>query len=87
MSLSYAWDGPGDGESPKTYSPLKAVDKAVTGGIVWFNSAGNYNAGAWYGDYSDTDGDGYHEWTNTGTSDGSSIDDREKASIYLDGKG
>ena len=38
MSLSYSWDGPGDGESPKSYSPLKAVDKAVTGGIVWFNS-------------------------------------------------
>ena len=47
-SASWPHDGPGDGTSPSSISPLKTVDRAVAGGIVWVNSAGNYAEGAWF---------------------------------------
>ena len=40
-SAAYEYDGPGDGTSPFSDSPLRAVDRAVAGGSVWVNSAGN----------------------------------------------
>ena len=42
MSLSLdPVDGPGDGTSPSSDSPLKTIDAAVSGGITWVNSGGN----------------------------------------------
>ena len=46
------FDGPGDGTSPSGDSPLKTVDRAVAGGIIWANSAGNYAQRTWFGPYS-----------------------------------
>ena len=43
------FDGPGDGTSPDSLSPLKAVDRAVDSGIIWVNSAGNSNMNTWFG--------------------------------------
>ena len=56
-SASYIFDGPGDGTSPSTISPLNTVDQAVASDILWVNSAGNGADGTWFGDYSDPDGD------------------------------
>ena len=41
MSLAWGFDGPGDGTSYYSNAPLKSVDAAVTGGIIWVNGAGN----------------------------------------------
>ena len=60
-SVSHLFDGPGDGTSPLSISPLNTVDRAVDGGITWVNSAGNYNLGTWFGPYSNVDGD---EWVD-----------------------
>ena len=48
-SLVWTFDGPGDGTSPFSFSPLKAVDRAVDGGVVWVTSAGNDAQGTWFG--------------------------------------
>ena len=56
-SISREWDGPGDGTSPYTDSPLKAVDAAVTGGSVFVTSAGNEGQSTWYGSFTDADDD------------------------------
>ncbi len=48
-SLSWTSDGPGDGKSPFGNSPLNTVDRAVAGGVVWVNSAGNYARSTWFG--------------------------------------
>ena len=48
FSRGTLWDGPGDGTSPSPESPLKSVDAAVDGGILWVNSAGNSAQQTWY---------------------------------------
>ena len=47
-SESTIFDGPGDGMSPYSDSPLKTVDRAVGGGVVWVNSAGNDARTTWF---------------------------------------
>ena len=63
-SVSSLFDGPGDGTSPYSASPLNTVNRAVDGGIIWANAAGNHVRGAWFqrGPYSDMDGDGAIEF-------------------------
>ena len=56
-SAGWTFDGPGDGTSPLSVSPLNTVDRAVNGGVLWVNSAGNNADSTWFGDYSDPDGD------------------------------
>ena len=58
-SVSWAWNGPGDGTSPYANSPLKSVDAAVSGGAIWANAAGNAARRAWHGQFADADGDGW----------------------------
>ena len=58
-SRNWLFGGPGDGTSGFDDGPLKTVDRAVHGGIVWANSAGNEGESTWFGTYSDPDGDGY----------------------------
>jgi len=62
QSLSWRFDGPGDGTSPRENSPLRSVDRAVEGGITWVNSAGNRRRSAWLGEYSNGDGDRWIEF-------------------------
>ena len=62
MSVGWSWDGPGDGTSPYSDSPLRAVDTAVASGIAWVNGAGNEAQDVWFGPYEDTDGDGDHNF-------------------------
>jgi len=61
-SQSHEWDGPGDGTSSYADSPLKAVDQAIAGNIVWVNSAGNTSGNGWTGAWTDVDGDNHHEF-------------------------
>ncbi len=61
-SLAWQWDGPGDGTSPFSNSPLKTVDQAVAGGILWVNAAGNAAKSSWFGSYSDNNGNDFIEF-------------------------
>ena len=49
MGEIYEFDGPGNGTSPFSYSPLRTVDRAVAGGIIWVNAAGNDAQRTWFG--------------------------------------
>ena len=57
-SVGWTFDGPGDGNSPFSVSPLNTVNRAVASDMIWVNSAGNYAREAWFKGYSDLDGDG-----------------------------
>ena len=61
-SMGWLFDGPGDGESPDSSSPLNALDRAVDEGIVWVNAAGNERQNTWFGAPSDSDNDGVIEF-------------------------
>ena len=58
-SVGWFYDGPGDGTSPTSDSPLRTVDQAVAGDITWLNSAGNHGDRTWFGSYYDPDGNGF----------------------------
>ena len=62
FSVGYLFDGPGDGSSPLSISPLNTVDEAVRQGIVWASAAGNSGEDSWYGPFKDSNGDGWHEF-------------------------
>ena len=47
-SMTWLFDGPGDGTSPSSISPLNTVDRAVAAGIVWVNAAGNQAQKTWF---------------------------------------
>ncbi len=47
-SVGWFFDGPGDGTSPSSVSPLETVELAVTKGIVWANAAGNDAWHTWF---------------------------------------
>ena len=70
-SVNWFFDGPGDGTSPSSDSPLNTVDRAVESGILWVNSAGNAAQETWFGGYSDPDRD---QFINFGGSDDEVID-------------
>ena len=61
-SMMKQFDGPGDGTSPSSVSPLNSIDRAVAAGIVWVNAAGNQARGTWFQrgpfDYTTVDVDG-----------------------------
>ena len=56
-SVIHEYDGPGDGTSPFRDSPLRAVDRAVAGGAIWVNGAGNNGQKTWFGPPVNSDGD------------------------------
>ena len=55
-SVGWTFDGPGDGMSPSSNSPLNTVDLAVASDVTWVNAAGNSADDTWFGRYSDPDG-------------------------------
>lgn len=63
-SAAWAWDGPGDGTSAFSDSPLRAVDAAVEADAIWVNAAGNEATATWFGAFDDSDGDEGHNYTN-----------------------
>jgi hypothetical protein len=48
-SVGWTWDGPGDGTSPDSDSPLRSVDYAVAAGMVFVAAAGNSQQETWFG--------------------------------------
>ena len=73
-SAGWTWDGPGDGTSPFMDSPLRSVDAAVDGGIMWASSAGNNAMKTWYAEFSNPDSD---DWLNFNAND-------ERNDVYLE---
>ena len=75
-SLGGQSQGPGDGTSPFSYSHLNTIDRAVEGGIVFLNSAGNSASETWFqkGPPSilDSDGDG-DGWIKFGSDTDNSV--------------
>ena len=63
VSLGFPYDGPGDGTSPFSNSPLRTVDAAVSNDITWINSAGNEARQTWYGTFQDPNNTGVHHFT------------------------
>ena len=55
-SVGWFFNGPGDGTSPFSASPLNTVDLAVASDVTWVNAAGNSADDTWFGGYSDPDG-------------------------------
>ena len=47
-SRTWLFDGPGDGTSTSSVSPLNTVDRAAAAGIVWVNAAGNSAQRTWF---------------------------------------
>ena len=81
MSLGWRWDGPGDGTSPFTDSPLRSVDTAVNGGITWVNAAGNSAVDTWYGQFTDADNDLFHNFSGNVECNEIEVDDTFDISI------
>jgi subtilisin family serine protease len=75
MSVGFTFDGPGDGTSPYSHSPLRVVDIAVAGGITWVNAAGNGARTNWFGSFTDLDADQWHNFTTE--------DECSSVTIYL----
>ena len=65
MSLGFSWDGRGDGTFYSSNSPLRSVEIAVANGITWANAAGNDALGTWFGSFTDSNDDGFHEFSGT----------------------
>ena len=67
-SIGRPFDGPGDGTSPFSNSPLRTIDSAVASGAMWVNAAGNGARRTWYGTFrtpnrSTTDVQ-FHHWSS-----------------------
>ena len=62
-SVSWTWDGPGDGTSPYSTSPLKSIDAAEAAGILWVNSAGNAAQQVWTGAWADATSNNFIDYT------------------------
>ena len=58
-SAIWTFDGPGDGTSPHSDSPLNTVDRSVNRGALWVNAAGNEADNTWFKSQPRTDGNGY----------------------------
>ena len=61
-SVGKVVDGPGDGTSPFSDSPLWTIDAAVAGGTIWVTAGGNSAQEVWYGTFSDLDNNGIHNF-------------------------
>ncbi len=66
-SVAWSTHGAGDGTTPTVPSPLSTAKWASDNGILWVSAAGNYAKMSWLGAFADSDNDGYHEWSGTGS--------------------
>ena len=64
FSVHYLWDGPGNGTSPYTDSPLRSVNAAVSGGALFAVAAGNEARATWFGSFSNPDGDDFLDFVS-----------------------
>ena len=88
-SISWTFDGPGDGTSPYATGLVNTVDRAVEAGIVWVSSAGNSAQHTWFGSYSNPDSDRWANFLGSGERnyltipEGSSLQDYESLQFEL----
>ena len=82
-SVHWSWDGPGDGTWAFSNSPLHSLDRAVTAGTVWINSAGHYRQSTWMGVPTDYDGDSWIEFAANDDTNGLNWHGGEKIYTYL----
>ena len=64
-SVGWLFDGPGDGTSPYSISPLRTVDRAVGSGAIWVSIAHNHAQTTWFGSPLDADDDGFFAFSGT----------------------
>ena len=83
VSLGYVYDGPGDGTSPSSNSPLKTIDAAVSSGVVWVNAAGNDARRVWHGTLRDPNNTGIHHWTDRDIGNAFALREGETMAIYM----
>ena len=83
MSLEWSWDGPGDGTSYHSESPLNTLDTAVDGGVIWVSAAGNEAESSWHGAYLDSDSDGNLEFVSGDETNHVYLSAGENITIYL----
>ena len=62
FSAGTLWDGPGDGSSPYSDSPLRTVDAAVSNGAMFAMAAGNHGASTYLGAFVDSNADLWAEF-------------------------
>ena len=83
VSLGYPYDGPGDGTSPDSDSPLRTIDAAVSNGITWINSGGNDAQNAWYGTFRDPTNEGIHHWSDGDLGNTFALNEGETVAIFM----
>ena len=80
-------DGPGDGTSPFSDSPLRTIDAAVSGGITWVTAAGNSARTTWYGTFRTFDTSAteaqIHYWSSDDTGNTFSLLEGESVSAFM----
>ena len=82
-SLGGGYYGPGDGTSWFSNSTLNNIDTAVSGGIVFVNSTGNYAEGTWYGRFDDYDGDDVLNFASRDEGNRFNLREGRSVSVYL----
>ena len=83
LSLEYSPDGPGDGSSPNSNSPLNIIDFAISRGITWVTAGGNRARTTWYGAFADTDGDGWHNFAKRDEGNTFTVSDDEEVIAFM----
>ena len=74
QSLGWIWDGAGDGAPVYSNSPLRSVNMAVSGGIVWANSAGNEGQSTYFGPFTNPDSDDFLNFSGSNERNGVNLE-------------
>lgn len=74
QSLGWIWDGAGDGTPVYSNSPLRSVNMAVSGGIVWANSAGNEGQSTYFGPFTNPDADDFLNFSGSNERNGVNLE-------------
>ena len=83
VSLGYSPDGPGDGTSPHSNSPLRTIDASVAQGVMWSVAGGNLAQGVWYGTFSDSDNDGWHNFAPQDEGNTFTIEEGDQVAAFM----
>ena len=83
VSLGWPYDGPGDGTSPFSNSPLKTIDVAASNGIVWVNAAGNNARRVWHGTFTDPNDTGIHHFATRDVGNAFRILEGDQVLIFM----
>ena len=82
-SLGRPPDGPGDGTSPFSNSPLRTIDAAVKADIAWINAGGNEGLKVWYGTFSDPDNSGVHDFTPRDNGNHFIVQEGDQVAVFM----